>query len=250
MKHGVTGLCSVVLLLLLGSLLDILFIGTLPVDGWFRLCIVVVLLWLASRSQIVVLLALFLVSLCIREQRNMFGEATAGHILLAFVAAGVFYWIGRFQTIRIWWVRFILGWIRPLEATQDAHVKMDIGSFVSRRLVLVCNFAILALLSAAILSRQPWSGNRNQWIERTIREGQVLWPGPTLIVVVTGILIAIHELAWRQKTHQQFRLYLQSVSAVTLYPDLIRAIRYRLRTRKRRQQKASRIAKSPTNRLR
>jgi hypothetical protein len=249
-RHGVTALCSLVLLLLLGCLLDFLFIGSAPIGGWFRFCIVIVLLWLASRAQVVVLFALFLASLCLREQRNMFGEATADQILMAFVATGVFYWIGRFQTIRIWWVKRLLSWLNRDALHQESRSQSDVVSFVMRRLALISQLAILALLSATLLSRHPWSGDRNQWIERTIRDGQVLWPGPTLIVFAIGIVIAIHELAWRQKTSQQFRMYMQTVSAISLYPDLIRAIRYRVRGRLRQNQKAVRNSKNPTKKSR
>ena len=89
-----------------------------------------------------------------------------------------------------------------------------------------CGLA-LALLATLMLGNNPLGGGNRQWISWVRESRQVLWPGPTLLVLMLGVAIVLREWAWRRKTHVQAALLLRTESLRLQYGDLMRAVKLR-----------------------
>ncbi len=64
------------------------------------------------------------------------------------------------------------------------------------------------------------SSLRLQWLERSVANAYMLWPGASLVVLVIGLLVTVREAAWRQMTTGQARLYLCCSFVLGHFPDL------------------------------
>ena len=91
---------------------------------------------------------------------------------------------------------------------------------------VACGMA-LAVLAALLLGNNPLGGGNRQWTSWVRESRQVLWPGPTLLVLMLGVAIALREWAWRRKTHVQAALLLRTESLRLQYSDLMRAVKLR-----------------------
>lgn len=89
-----------------------------------------------------------------------------------------------------------------------------------------CGLA-LALLATLMLGNNPLGGGNRQWISWVRESRQVLWPGPTLLVLMLGVAIVLREWTWRRKTRVQAALLLRTESLRLQYSDLMRAVKLR-----------------------
>jgi hypothetical protein len=101
-----------------------------------------------------------------------------------------------------------------------------------------CGIA-LAMLAALMLGNNPLGGGNRQWTSWVRESRQVLWPGPTLLVLMLGVVIALREWGWRRKTRVQAALLLRTESLRLQYSDLMRTVKLR------RNLRAKIIAKQP-----
>jgi hypothetical protein len=81
---------------------------------------------------------------------------------------------------------------------------------------------VFVLIAVFLLGHQPWTLESEPWFNWTLANKQVLWPGPSLIVIIFGVFLFLSELAWRMRTERQKRMFLRSDGAKSLYPDLRR----------------------------
>ncbi|MFN7892603.1 MAG: hypothetical protein ACK5OC_20065 [Pirellula sp.] len=89
-----------------------------------------------------------------------------------------------------------------------------------------CGLA-LALLATLMLGNNPLGGGNRQWISWVRESREVLWPGPTLLVLMLGVAIVLREWTWRRKTRVQAALLLRTESLRLQYSDLMRAVKLR-----------------------
>lgn len=91
---------------------------------------------------------------------------------------------------------------------------------------LGCGMA-LALSAALMLGNNPLGGGNRQWTSWVRESRQVLWPGPTLLVLLLGTAIVLREWAWRRKSRVQAILLLRTESLRLQYGDWMRAVKLR-----------------------
>jgi len=229
LRSAITAATSLVLLLAMGCAIDFAYLGSIEVPGLARLMIVVLLVWLAIRSNLVVMLIMMMVSLMLREPRGVENLNFASVLLTAFVSTGLLYWISRYEEIR----RTLLAAVFALSISKTPnssaprnHEPTDSLFLMLQETVAASTKIILALLlSLLMLRNRPWAINPDPWFQWSLANQQVLWPGPTLIVVVLGTMILVNELAWRQKTSTQKKMYARSDAVRVHYPDLLRIVR-------------------------
>lgn len=89
-----------------------------------------------------------------------------------------------------------------------------------------CGLA-LASLATLMLGNNPLGGGNRQWISWVRESREVLWPGPTLLVLMLGVAIVLREWTWRRKTRVQAALLLRTESLRLQYSDLMRAVKLR-----------------------
>ncbi|MCY2985273.1 MAG: hypothetical protein NTY15_16730 [Planctomycetota bacterium] len=94
-------------------------------------------------------------------------------------------------------------------------------------------FALQLMLTVVVagflLNRLPIGLQAESWLDWSRQNGQAVWPGALLMVLVIAILVLVRENAWRQILPSQASLYLRSVQLIANYRDLFGFERHRLR---------------------
>jgi hypothetical protein len=212
--------CSLILLMITGYAIDLVFIGTYPLSPNVRMGVTVVLLWLATRSQVVLLFGVLVASWLLRESTRPGAFGWTSGLLMAILSIGIIAWISRYQQNR----RKLLEWVSQLN--QD-HPVPEAGFpwwSIARSFFVLLQIAVVVMASAFLIRNQPWSTYTEPWFQWSVQNQEVLWPGPILVTSVIGLLVLLNEVAWRQKTPSQKRLFLRTESARLFYPDLRRII--------------------------
>jgi hypothetical protein len=94
--------------------------------------------------------------------------------------------------------------------------------------------------SIMLLSYLPLTPNSSrEWFRQSLLNENILWPGPTLIVVLLLILVVVREFSWRQMTLEQSRLWLRSGFMITHRRDLLLILRRRMTLQKKQSRRRS-----------
>lgn len=238
-SFGVVGLQLIGLAILLDYLL---FFGT-RVDLRLQWLVVGLLVITVRASQVWVLVLVFQVILFSR-----FGgprmELRPGEFFYCFAALLLVFYASRMPLLRIPSTKRFSRWVAeqitgsPSELSSSASLSHLLGlfermfSFIGA--LLYC-FVVLTI-AAFVLTVLPFTPNSwRQWLELSMGEGGVLWPGPTLCVAALGLWLIVRELAWRQMTKQQAGLYLRSSFLREYYSDLRMMVRRRLKLDRKRK---------------
>ncbi len=91
------------------------------------------------------------------------------------------------------------------------------------------------VVAGFLLNRLPIGLQAESWLEWSRQNGQAVWPGALLIVLLIAVLVLVRENAWRQILPSQASLYLRSVQLIANYRDLFGFERHRLRRLKKAQ---------------
>jgi hypothetical protein len=182
--------------------------------------------WFAIQSKVVLLFASGMAVLIIDSSAAQLSMESA--VVPWFRIAGVLVLLSvssRFQEIRR---RLIESWC----ATEDArNVDRDQVSVKASQAwgpmlwgiaAVAIKLTMAMLVARLLLINQPWTNRATSWLSWSIANRQILWPGPTLIVCILAVGIALREWAWRQKTRLQMSMYLRSQALLSNYPDLRR----------------------------
>jgi len=216
--------CSLFMLLITGAVIDFLFVGSMPIWLSLRLTMIAALVFLTSRSNVPALLSGLVLCWSFRDrprsQLDLSLESTATVILaLCFLT-----FASRYQEIR----RKLAGWILfviALDSDRNSAVflapKTD-TKWVFHVVFVGAKILVFVLIAIFLLGHQPWTLESEPWFNWTLANKQVLWPGPSLIVIIIGVFLFLSELAWRMRTERQKRMFLRSDGAKSLYPDLRR----------------------------
>lgn len=107
--------------------------------------------------------------------------------------------------------------------------------FVVQRIVVV---TACVLAARALLQQMPARRDLTAWLLPATDGSPEIWPGSLFLVLVLAVCLVVSELAWRQMTRSQARLYLRSVFVSEHYTDLRMIVQRRLQASRRRNQTA------------
>ena len=234
MRNTIVLGCSLMLMLGMGCAIDFVYVGSAPIPGIIRIAIVFLLLWLVNHSNIVLLFGLMVTSLILREPTRLESFDLFVSVITVLVSLGLLYWMVRYQSIRktVCEVACDLCNVnRQSQSNRESTNKImfAIQNGIEVGLKLIC----AVLLAIAILFNQPCTTNTNSWLQWSLTNKQVLWPGPLLIVIVIGLIVVVNEFGWRRKTTGQKKLTLRCNAVRILYPDMQRIVRHRIKRRAR-----------------
>ena len=232
MRNTIVLWCSLLLMLGMGCAIDFVYLGSAPIPRIARIAIVILLLWLVIHSNIVLLFGLMVTSLILREPTHMKSFDLSVSVITVLVSLGLLYWMVGYQSIRRTVCEVAYDFCNVNRESQSNRESTDkimlaIQNGIEVGLKLIC----VVLMAIAILFNQPWTTNTNAWLQWSLTNKQVLWPGPLLIVIVIGLIVVVNEFGWRRKTTVQKKLTLRCNSVRILYPDMQRIVRHRIKRR-------------------
>ncbi len=141
--------------------------------------------------------------------------------------------------------RFVTDYVVSLFAAEAK--ELDSNRQFRFTYVRLSIYAIQLMLTVVVagflLNRLPIGLQAESWLEWSRQNGQAVWPGALLIVLMIAILVLVRENAWRQILPSQASLYLRSVQLIANYRDLFGFERHRLR--RLRQAHLQGVAKTP-----
>ena len=216
--------CSVFMLLVTGAAIDLLFVGSLPIWLSLRLTMIAVLVFLTSRSNVAVLLLGLILCWSFRDRSRSQLDLSLESIATVILALCFLVFASRYQEIRrrfLDWILFIIAMDSDGNSAVVLAPETDI-KWIFHVAFYGVKIMVFVLFSLFLLGHQPWTLESEPWFTWTLTNKQVLWPGPTLIVIIIGVFLFLSELAWRMRTGRQKRMFLRSDGAKSLYPDLRR----------------------------
>lgn len=95
----------------------------------------------------------------------------------------------------------------------------------------------LALSGIAMLAMLAWfelpltRAAREQWWASSVANAQTLWPGPTILVIATAMVVLMWYRGWRQMSRSQASMTLRSTLLSSTYRDLRMIVHRRRRAR-------------------
>lgn len=217
-------ICSTLMLLATWTAIDILFMSGIPIWPSLKFMSTALLVFLTTRSNVVFLLAMLILSWGFRETpRSQFNPAIDS-VVSTFFALCFLAWASCYQEIRRIAVELALRILQlnTHEPSVGSVLTMVRPRLLLGRMVFFVKLLIFVLAAVFLLNHQPWTFESESWFRWTMQNKQVLWPGPTLIVILIGTLVFLGEFSWRLRSRSQKRIYLRSEGAKTLYPDLRR----------------------------
>lgn len=230
MRNTIVLWCSLMLLLGMGCVIDFVYLGSAPIPRSIRIVVVILLLGLVLHSNIVVLLGLMITSLILRESTQLKSFDLYVSAITVLISLGLLYWMIRYQSIRRTVCEMAFDFCKLNRESQSHDASKDKVMFTMQNgIELALKLICVVLLAIALLFNQPWTTNTNAWLQWSLTNKQVLWPGPLLIVIVIGLIVVVNELGWRRKTTPQKKMYVRCISVRLQYPDLQRIVRQRIK---------------------
>ena len=98
---------------------------------------------------------------------------------------------------------------------------------------------LVVLFAVFLLTKVPLGRQYESWVQWSLQNGQAVWPGALLMVLMIALMVVMRENAWRQLEPSQARLYLRSIQLISNYRDLFGFESHRLK-RIRKEQSAKR----------
>jgi hypothetical protein len=224
-------------LLTVGVLLDYLLFAGFAISVWLRLIAIVFLVgatWTFTGWVLLfaIQVSLFLGELSHREivdEVNVVAYCCATLALVAYVNSG---WLSSGKIGR--WLPTILYPRQNPSADKsgsgdhrEAGPWFRIGPHITWLAVSVL-IAMLLMICLPI-----WASTELALYRRSIESRQTLWPGPLLVVSALGFVLLVREMAWRQITSAEARLYLRSAFMLAHHGDLKTIVMHRRRARRR-----------------
>ncbi|MFY8199539.1 MAG: hypothetical protein ACOVLE_02640, partial [Pirellula staleyi] len=176
------------------------------------------------------LLGLMITSLILREPTQLKSFDLYVSAITVLVSLGLLYWMIRYQSIRRTVCEMAFDFCKRNGESQSRDASKDkVVLMMQNGIELALKLVCVVLLAIALLFNQPWTTNTNAWLQWSLTNKQVLWPGPLLIVIVIGLIVVVNEFGWRLKTTPQKKMYLRCISVRLQYPDMRRIVRQRIK---------------------
>lgn len=211
---------------------------------YFALLLVAVSRWTGA-----ILLLALQIQLFLTEPGGQSSVSGPAPILFVIVTVVMLISLGRFHTLQfaqrhslyrlirnVW--SFLSGpdvqhSTRSARAVWDAFLPMALG------LALRLMMAVLLVTGAFLLMRfADVSDNIRDWAVRVNAGDRQARPTPMTLVMALAVLLLLSEIAWRQKSVIQARMYLRSILVQDLYSELSMIVQQRLKLRRLEQNKA------------
>ena len=224
-------------LLAVGVLFDYLLFSGFAISVWLRLIAIVLLLGATWKFTGWVLLlaiqvSLFLGELSHREivdEVNVIVYCCATLALVAYVNSG---WLSPGKIGR--WLPFILYPRRDPDADNSGSGDHREAGPWFRVVPYITWLAVSILVSVFLMVCLPiWGSTELALYRRSVESQQTLWPGPLLVVSAVGLVVVVREMAWRQITSAEARLYLRSAFMLAHHGDLRAIVMHRIKTGRR-----------------
>lgn len=216
--------CSIFMLLVTGAAIDLLFVGSMPIWLSLRLTMIAALVFFTSRSNVPVLLLGLVLCWSFRDRTRSQLDLSPESIATVLLALCFLTFASRYQEIR----RKFAGWLLFAIAMDSERNPASVWAhetdtkWIFRIVFVGVKILVFVLIAMFLLGHQPWTLQSEPWFNWTMANKQVLWPGPSLIIIIIGVFLFLSELAWRMRTGRQKRMFLRSDGAKSLYPDLRR----------------------------
>lgn len=132
-------------------------------------------------------------------------------------------------------------------ASEKVTSKHQFGFVIVRLAISLLQLTLMVSVAGFLLSRVPIGLQAESWLEWSRQNGQAVWPGALLVVLVIAVLVWVRENAWRQLVPSQASLYLRSVQLIANYRDLFGFERHRLNRLRRAQKMGLAETSRPAN---
>ena len=99
----------------------------------------------------------------------------------------------------------------------------------------VLHMTFVVILAVFLLTNLPIGRQSDSWLQWSLQNGQAVWPGALLLVLMVALLVLARENSWRQLEPAQARLYLRSVQLIANYRDLFGFARQRMKQLDKKQ---------------
>lgn len=121
-----------------------------------------------------------------------------------------------------------------------ASQRMDGWKQVVSILVQLFVLNLAAIFAASLFLILPMNSSKSrQWLQISLANDGILWPGPTAITAVILLLLLLQYLAWRQLTSAQAGLWLRAGFITHHFRDLAMIVRRRKKMRRKPRNKVS-----------
>jgi hypothetical protein len=222
-------------LLLLGFLLNWVFLGSFELWLSVRILTVVLLLLAITREHGgLMLLASLGVLIASEPASEIFTPNVQGMRYCLFALASVAY-AYRFQSVRKAFSGSLADWLVP-DSSEGGESGMDLDSqprvlergtsMIEKTLRWLVIAGISLLLAMFLLALAPYGElTSDRLLSRSLARGNTPVAGATLCIVVLAVLIIVREVGWRQHSAEQARLWLRSSFVMEHWPDLRMMVR-------------------------
>jgi len=204
--------------MLLGFPESLGLIPRLSILALILFCIVLRLGWLT--------LVALQASLFFQEPENQSLQQAPSGLLFVVVAILSIVAAMNLPIMHRWVTDYILERLRFGSSRDSKSVfRLDIVTIAARCL----QFGLVAILPCFLLAQFPIGRQSSTWLKWSLDNGQAVWPGTLMMVVVFGVFVLVRENAWRQLLPSQASLYLRSIQLIAFYRDLMVFERFRLK---------------------
>lgn len=207
-----------------GALSYFLFAGTL-VSWWIQFLVTLLLMWVIVRGGPVILLAVLLGSLVVREPRSAIVQVNSDAVWATALCVGLIAYTAGFRALR----QEIRSWLalacEALFEGTAGRLENESPSDLTRRslrLALRClrllAIVLVSLLAFANLPVTPTGWQ--QWWQRSQSTQWTLWPGPTILMLGVAAMVGLSLAPWYAMGRTQARLYIRSTFVRMHYREL------------------------------
>lgn len=234
----ITAIVSVVYFSAYALAIDVNFLHMLPLTGVFRLVLTTLFAWLTLRLNVVWLCAAIFAHIGLESSLHNPLNNWQHSMFFTLLSCGLLSWRTRFHAVRDRIVELI-------KATRSQDVGQTSRWFEEAvgLMTWIGSGLLVMFIATAMLTNNPLTGGREKWISWSIQNKEVLWPGPTLLVVVVAVAIGLREWSWRNQSRVQAVMSLRNERIKIQFPDLMRTVRYRIRNRIKKSTQSTKGAK-------
>lgn len=201
-------------------------------------CVILRLAWFA-------LVALQLSLLAIEPRQGQLPANTVG-FFYSLVALAVISVAMKLPEIHRFVTDYVLSWF-DVESKENGS-KRPFRFMGMKLAIYTLQLTLMVFVAGFLLMRLPIGLQAESWLEWSRQNGQAVWPGALLIVLMISVLVLVRENAWRQLAPSQASLYLRSVQLIANYRDLFGFERHRLRRLRKAQMLGESKSQNPVKR--
>lgn len=218
--------------------IDVSFLHSLPLSGIPRILLTTLFAWLTLRLNVVWLCAALFTHIAIESSIHDAPNNWMHSISYTLLACALLSWRTRFHVVR----DRMIDTIHLMRTNTNSITSRMTDELLCAGIWLGAGVSIV-WIATSMLTNNPLSGGRDKWISWSIENREVLWPGPTLVVLVIAVGIVLREWSIRSKSRTQALLSLRNERVLLQFPDLLRTVRYRIKYRTKKSNQSTKGVK-------